>query len=55
MNKLLKLRYLLFVPLLCLLLLSGKLSGAEQQERMTISLKDVPITQFFKEFEKRCS
>lgn len=42
------------VPLLCLLLLSVKLSGANQQERITLNLKNVSITQFFKEVEQKC-
>ncbi len=53
MNKSFKLWHHFIVPLLCLLLLSVKLSGANQQERMSINLKNASITQFFKEVEKR--
>ena len=53
MNKLLTLRHRLFLPLLCFLVLSGKLSGATQQERITLNLKEASITQFFKEIENR--
>lgn len=53
MNKLLTLRQLTALPLLCLLLLSGKLSGAPQQDKITLSLKEVSLTQFFKEIENK--
>jgi TonB-linked SusC/RagA family outer membrane protein len=52
MKKLITLRHII-VPLLCFLCLTVKLSGAEQQERITLSLKDVSITQIFKEIEKK--
>ncbi|OFY42932.1 MAG: SusC/RagA family TonB-linked outer membrane protein [Bacteroidetes bacterium GWF2_40_14] len=53
MKKLFVLRHPLLLPLLCFFLLSGKLSGATQQERITLNLKDATITQFFKEIENR--
>src|SRR3989339_840200 len=53
MNKLLTLRQLTALPLLCLLLLSGKLYGAPQQDKITLSLKEVSLTQFFKEIENK--
>ncbi len=53
MNKFFTLRHTLILPLLCFLLLSGVVSGAPQQEKISLSLKEVPITQFFKEIEKR--
>jgi len=53
MKKLFVLRHPLLLPLLCFFLLSGKLSGATQQERITLNLKDATITQFFKEVENR--
>ncbi|MEA4868642.1 MAG: SusC/RagA family TonB-linked outer membrane protein [Rikenellaceae bacterium] len=53
MNKLKKLRHLLLLPLLSLLLLPAPLRGAEQQEKITLNLNGVPMTQFFKEIEQR--
>lgn len=55
MNKLVKLRHLYVVHLLCLFLIPAALSGADQQEKLTLSLKDVTVTQFFKEIENRTS
>ena len=55
MNKLVKLRHLYVVHLLCLFLIPAVLSGADQQEKLTLSLKDVTVTQFFKEIENRTS
>ncbi len=52
MNKLPSLRHHFILPFLCLLL-SGTLYGAAQQEKITLSLKEVPITTFFKEVESR--
>src|SRR5690606_34576991 len=40
-------------PLLCCLLLSGTLFGANQQERISLNLKNVSMTQFFKEVEQK--
>ncbi len=55
MNKIFTKWHYFVVPLLCFLLLSVKLSGADQQERITLNLKKASITQFFKEIEKRSS
>ncbi len=52
MKKLITLRHII-VPLLCFLCLTVKLTAAGQQERITLSLKDVSITQIFKEIEKK--
>jgi TonB-linked SusC/RagA family outer membrane protein len=52
MNKLIAMRRAAFLPLLCLLLLSGKLYGVTPQEKISLKLKDAAITQFFKEVEK---
>jgi TonB-linked SusC/RagA family outer membrane protein len=38
--------------MVCLLLLSARLPGAVQQEKITLNLKDVSITQFFREVEQ---
>lgn len=43
------------LPLFCFLFVSLSLSGADQKEKITLSLKDVSITQFFKEIEQRTS
>ncbi len=53
MNKSPIMRQLTVLPLLCLLLLSGKLFGAPQQDKITLSLKEASIVQFFKEIENR--
>jgi TonB-linked SusC/RagA family outer membrane protein len=53
MNKIFALRHPLFLPLLCILLLTGKLYGAPQQETITLSLKEATITQFFKGIENQ--
>lgn len=53
MNKLKKLRHLLLLPLLSLLMLPAPLRGAEQQEKITLNLNGVLMTQFFKEIEQR--
>lgn len=53
MDKSIKMRQLVFLPLLCFLLLCGKLYGAPQQDKISLSLKEASITQFFKEIEAR--
>lgn len=53
MDKSIKMRQLVFLPLLCFLLLCGKLYGAPQQDKISLSLKEASMTQFFKEIEAR--
>lgn len=53
MNNFIKHGHLRLLLVVCCLSLSGGLSGAIQQERITLDLRDVPITQFFKEIEKQ--
>jgi len=53
MDKSIKMRQLVFLPLLCFLLLCGKLYGAPQQDKISLSLKEASITQFFKEIEAK--
>lgn len=53
MNNSTYFRQLIALPLLCCLLLSGTLFGANQQERISLNLKNVSMTQFFKEVEQK--
>ena len=53
MNNSTNFRRLITLPLLCCLLFSGTLFGASQQERISISVKNVTLTQFFKEIEQK--
>lgn len=56
MKKHLFLRHLYVVlPLFLIVFFSSRLYGAEQQEKVTISVKNVSIIQFFKEIENRTS
>ncbi len=55
MNKSIIQRLLRTLPVVCFLLLSLQLSGAAQQERISVNLRDVPVTQFFKEIEQKTS
>lgn len=47
------LRRLYVLPLLCCLLLSVTTFGAEQKEKITLSLQNVSMRQFFKEIEQK--
>lgn len=47
------LRRLLLIPMLCLLLLPGRLVGQTQSIKITLDLKNVSITQFFREIEQK--
>lgn len=53
MNNSTYFRQLIALPLLCCLLLSETLFGANQQERISLNLKNVSMTQFFKEVEQK--
>jgi len=55
MNKSIIQRLLRTLPVVCFLFLSLQLSGAAQQERISVNLRDVPVTQFFKEIEQMTS
>lgn len=55
MNKLIGQRHLRLLPVVCFLLLSVNLFGALQQEKISLNLRDVSVTQFFKEVEQQTS